>query len=247
MKKISFLNYKGGVGKTTTLLNIAKGLVNQNKKVLLIDLDGQCNSTNHLIDNDYKISLPDLLLNNEKTNEAIINTKSGIDIIPCSISMESVLNMIQVNPTIRNDVLLNGIIKKINNHYDYILFDCPPQLNYFTVNVILISDKLVVPVEADQMSIDGFNNTIKFINQTSDNYEIAIDYILLSNKVNRNKIDNKFNNDMRDSAFNQFNQTIRYQAKPIREASLEKQFVIDKNEPISNDFKELVNEFIKIV
>lgn len=249
MKVISFLNYKGGVGKTTATLNIAKGLVNQNKSVLIIDLDGQANSTSHLLGEPVEVGVPNLLVNPNKdsVNNTINHTESGIDLIGSNFTMQNAVSEVKLNATLPQHVLLKNIIKNIDKDYDYILIDCPPSLDMMSVNVILQSDLIIVPVTADSMSLEGLSKTINFINQTADNFEISANYRLLHSRKNRNNIDNQFIDEIKRNNLTSFNTTIRYQAQPVNDCSLNRRFVIDDpTKGVGEDYQNLVNEFISM-
>lgn len=243
----SFLNYKGGVGKTTATLNLAKGLVNKNKKVLIIDLDGQANSTSHLLGQPVDFGIPNLLLNStkENVNQAIKQTPSGIDLIGSNFTMQHAISEVKMNATIPQHVILKNIINKIDNDYDYIIMDCPPALDIMSVNVILQSNLIIVPVTADSMSLEGLSKTIGFINDTADNFEISANYKLLHSRKNRNNIDNQFIEEINRNNLDSFKTTIRYQAQPVNDCSLNRNFVIDdQTKGVGEDYEQFVQEFL---
>lgn len=248
MVVISFLNYKGGVGKTTATLNLAKGLVNQGKEVLILDLDGQANSTSHLLGEPVNYGIPNLLLNptTESVNQAIKQTDSGIDLIGSNFTMQHAVSEVKMNATIPQHVILRNIINKIDKDYDYVIMDCPPALDMMSVNVILQSNLIIVPVTADSMSLEGLSKTISFINDTADNFEIAANYRLLHSRKNRNSIDNQFIEEIKRNNLDSYLTTIRYQAQPVNDCSLNRKFVIDEsNKGVGEDYQEFVNEFLR--
>ena len=188
-KVISLVNQKGGVGKTTTSINLSSSLGYLGKKVLLIDLDPQSNSTTGLGVNksDIKLSIYDVITNNCDIKDAIIKTKfKNLSIIASMIFLSGVeIELMQMsikqNEFKIGDQLKNQI-EKIRDRYDYIIIDCPPALGILTTNALAASDSVLIPVQCEYFALEGVTqllNTI-ILTQTKINPTLDIEGVLLT-------------------------------------------------------------------
>ena len=156
---ISILNQKGGVGKTTTAINLASSLAILEKKTLLIDFDPQANATTGLNDFDINIdsSIYDAMIGNEKIVNTISNTslefmdfiKSDTNLVGCEVELVSLPN--------REKKLLR-LINKIKKNYDYILIDCPPSLGLLTLNALTASTDVLIPIQSEFFALEGLKS-----------------------------------------------------------------------------------------
>ncbi|OQY09224.1 MAG: chromosome partitioning protein ParA [Fusobacteriia bacterium 4572_132] len=183
MQIISIVNQKGGVAKTTSTVNIAKGLIQEGKKVLLVDLDPQANATSHLnIDKiRLKHTIYDLMkkynfseFKNLNIDDVIIQTDSGIDLIPTNIKMSKADFEITALPA--KETKLRKVLKEVKN-YDYVLIDCQPSLGILVFNALTASDKVLIPVQGEPASIEGIAellDTIEIVKEDlNDQLEIG--------------------------------------------------------------------------
>lgn len=142
---------KGGVGKTTSTLNIASNLVRKGYKVLVVDLDPQANATQglgiDLDENEPEYSVYEVLLNPEKgVSFATIATDAGIDLVPSTLNLAGAES--ELSGTVGREILLSEALNEVRDRYDYILIDSPPNLGLFTLNAMAAATSLLVPVQA---------------------------------------------------------------------------------------------------
>lgn len=187
-KVIAICNQKGGVGKTTTAINLGIGLVRKGNKVLLVDVDPQGNLATGL-GIDFPDQLEYTLANIMKSvaeneipevNPVILHHNEGIEYIPSNLDLsvlESNLNTIMCRETI-----LAQCIEDLKENYDYIILDCTPSLGILTVNVLTAADEVIVPVQAQYLSLKGLEQLLKTINQVQrrTNKALKIAGILLT-------------------------------------------------------------------
>ena len=187
--KIAIANQKGGIGKTTTALNLADGLVHIGYKVLFIDLDPQRNSTTTYgakIENTNTIV--DVLKKDCKASEAIQHMPMG-DIIAGDqllVQEEMYFNSLKAREN-----LLKRQIKEIEDEYDYIVMDTPPNLGVYMINALTAADGCIIPIEAESYAIDGLSLLIDTVNEVVDalNEDLKIYGVLLNKYDSRNKLD----------------------------------------------------------
>jgi chromosome partitioning protein len=164
---LSIANQKGGVGKTTTAINLASALSALGKKILLIDLDYQANATTCMGINrgSVKKSIFDCFTKEADFNEVLIKTKNElIHVLPAKALVEGIEEKIIVN--MNRDFILHSLLKDVRDDYDFILIDCPPSLGYITTNALISSDGVIIPVQCEFLAMDGLTqllNTIRLV------------------------------------------------------------------------------------
>ena len=193
MKILSIVNQKGGVGKTTTSINLAACLHKMKRKVLLIDLDPQSNATRGSGVNSATLqsSVNDVLLGRSSIDEAIVSSvHDGYDLLPATPTLtESEVSLVSKN---NREFILKNTLEDISSNYDYILMDCPPSLNILTVNSLVSATGVLIPVQCEFYALQGLSELVNTINQiqSSSNESLKIEGILRTMFDSRNNLSN---------------------------------------------------------
>ena len=188
-KIISLVNQKGGVGKTTTSINLSASLALLGKKILLVDLDPQGNTTTGVGINkgDITKSIYDVLIDQATINEVIVKTKfKNLHVVPATINLAGVdielLGKSKAEPGFTKGGQLKKYLDQIKEYYDFIIIDCPPSLGIITTNALTASDSVIIPVQCEFFALEGIMqllNTI-MLAQKNLNPNLDIEGVLLT-------------------------------------------------------------------
>lgn len=180
-KIISIANQKGGVGKTTTTINLSSLFAAAEKRTLLIDIDPQSNSSSGLSVTNHTPSVYEVLVGTKNINEVIITTfMPHLDMLPSNINLVGAeIEMVDIE---NREALLRNALNKIENNYDYILIDCPPSLGLLTLNALTASDSVIIPVQCEYFALEGLGQLLNTINIVKKHFnkDLSIEGVLLT-------------------------------------------------------------------
>lgn len=190
-KTIAVVNQKGGVGKTTTSINLAASFAMMKRKIMLIDLDPQGNASvgSGVDKNDFTATTSEVLLNESEITDALVKTEGGYDLLPAN--NELIVAEVQLmQATTQRESRLKQVLSKVIGNYDYILIDCPPSLNILTVNALVASDSVLIPVQCEYFALEGLKGLLSTIEQiqTTINPKLHIEGLLRTMYDGRNRL-----------------------------------------------------------
>jgi chromosome partitioning protein len=180
---ISVANQKGGVGKTTTTVNLGACLAYVGKKVLLVDIDAQGNATSGIgiKKADVQTDIYDVLVNEVPIRETILaSSRENLDIVPATLQLAGA--EIELATKMARETRLKVALKEVTAQYDYILIDCPPSLGTLTINAFTASDSILIPVQCEYYALEGLSqllNTVRLV-QKHFNPDLEIEGVLLT-------------------------------------------------------------------
>lgn len=180
-KVITIANQKGGVGKTTTAINLSASLATNEKKTLLIDLDPQGNSSSGIGVTDVQSTIYEVLIGNKKIEDAIIETSlPQLNVVPSNINLVGA--EIEMFDFIDKERYLKKRLENIKSLFDYIIIDCPPSLGFLTLNSLTASDSVLIPVQCEYFALEGLGQLLNTVNLVKQyfNKDLTIEGVLLT-------------------------------------------------------------------
>ncbi len=197
---IALANQKGGVGKTTTGVNLGAGLANLGNRVLIIDIDAQGNATSGvgIAKSSITKDIYDVLVNEEPIKNVILHTEhKDLDIAPATIQLSGA--EIELTSQIARETRLLDAVKTIGDDYDFILIDCPPSLGLLTINAFTASNSILIPVQSEYYALEGLSqllNTIQLVRKHF-NPDLKIEGVLLTMFDARTKLGHQVNDEVK--------------------------------------------------
>jgi chromosome partitioning protein len=181
VKVIAIANQKGGVGKTTTSINLSSSLAAAEKKTLLIDIDPQSNSSSGLSVINHSPSVYEVLIGTIDINDAIINTYMPfLDMLPANINLVGAeIEMVDLE---NREGLLKKALASLHGEYDYIIIDCPPSLGLLTLNALTSADSVLIPVQCEYFALEGLGQLLNTVNIVKQHFNknLTIEGVLLT-------------------------------------------------------------------
>lgn len=250
MKILAIINQKGGVGKTTTSINLSAGLAMQGKKVLLIDLDPQAHTTIGLgIESEsHRLAINDVLIKKRDIKEAIVKTSiKNLYLVPSHIRLDRTEQ--QLTPELFRETFLSKAISKLN--YDFIVIDCRPTLGTLTINALYACNFIIIPCEIGRYALEGFSDLMETIdnvkNSDAGNKENFI-RILLTKYEARNKISNDWVWQQLEPYKKIIFTTVIRKNEALNQAHMAQEpiFLYKPDSMGAHDYRQLINELLTI-
>ncbi|GAB4295547.1 MAG: AAA family ATPase [Marinilabiliales bacterium] len=249
-KVVAIANQKGGVGKTTTAINLASSLAVLEMKVLLIDADPQANATSGsgFEVKNIKTSIYECLMDDINPKDIILNTEiEGFDVLPAHIDLVGAEIELLNQPN--REKVLKRVVEKVRNDYDFVLIDCSPSLGLITVNALTAADSVIIPVQSEFFALEGLGkllNTIRII-QNRLNPELQIEGFLLTMYDSRTNLANQVVEEVRKHFQSMVFETIVQRNVKLAEAPSHKKPIIlyDAASKGANSYLNLAREVLQ--
>ena len=249
-KIIAVANQKGGVGKTTSVINLTAGLGKSGKKCLLVDIDSQGNATSGggINKREVEISTYHLLTGDERAAEAIVKTEfKNVDLIPSSIDLAAAeIELVELS---ERTLRLRQALAPIRDQYDYILIDCPPSMGLVTLNAFSACDSVIVPIQCEYYALEGLSQLMATIKQVKRLYNpvIELEGILLTMYDSRLKLTEQVEEEVRSHFPDKVYRTVIPRNVRLSEAPSFGMPAIyfDQNSRGAKAYLELTKEFLK--
>lgn len=190
-KIIAVVNQKGGVGKTTTVINLAAALVEKKYKILIVDIDPQGNATSGcgVMKNQAKSTIYDVLVNKTTINEVIVKAEhEEIDVVPANMNLAG--TEVELVNTKQREFILKNELATVKEKYDYIFIDCPPAVNILTINALTAADSVLIPMQCEYYALEGLSQLVQTVGlvKKNTNAKLVLEGILFTMYDNRTNL-----------------------------------------------------------
>ena len=190
-KVVAVVNQKGGVGKTTTVVNLAAALVEKKYKILIVDIDPQGNATSGcgVLKNQTKSTIYDILVNQATIKDAIVTAEhEKIDIVPANMNLAG--TEVELVNTKQREFILKNQLNTVLEEYDYIFIDCPPAVNILTINSLTAADSVLIPMQCEYYALEGLSQLVQTIGlvKKNTNPKLFLEGILFTMYDNRTNL-----------------------------------------------------------
>ena len=253
MKTIAFANQKGGVGKTTSVINCSAALAEKGKNVLMVDMDPQAHLTAGSGISPYKleITIYDVMKGEADPRETVINLSKEngqLDLMPASISLAAADADFISEPG--REYLLREALQVLIKAYDYIVIDCPPSLGILTVNAFTAADSIIIPLQTEYFALHGTRQLMQIISKVQSrlNPELTLAGVLITMLDSRNNIHTEIVETIKNKFDNRvFNTVIRRNVALVESPSFGQSiFDYKPSSPGAKDYKSFVEELLKV-
>ena len=247
---IAIANQKGGVGKTTTVVNLAAWLAKKGEKILVVDVDPQSNATSGLGFRPMELdgSIYDVLINGTNVQQVIRETElEGLDVLPSTIKLVGA--EVELVAMITREQVLRKALESVRNNYDYLLIDCPPSLGLLTLNTLTAADSVLIPIQTEYFALEGLSqllNTIRLVQKHLNKY-LAIEGILLTMYDNRLNLSRQVKEDVQQFFKGRVFRTIIHRNVRLSEAPSHGKPIMlyDKGSRGAENYQQLAEEILE--
>jgi len=248
---ISVANQKGGVGKTTTAINLGASLAAAERTVLVVDLDPQANATSglHVDPEDVSVSSYEVLIGQSEARESIVSSELDfLDVLPASRDLAGA--EVELVDADHREARLREALRTVRDEYDFIVIDCPPSLGLLTLNALCAADAVIVPLQCEYYALEGLSRLLETIGMLGDElgHRLEVDGILLTMYDGRNNLSKQVEREVRDNFEGRVFETIISRNVRLSEApSFGKPAILyDARSPGARQYLDFAREYLEI-